>query len=101
MPELLFDLVVANLSCGFLQLARGVARFAGNLTRGAIQLPLEALNLLFQLIFLLSDGLRPGRALGAGGWKIPNFVGDLALLACDLFGLALRVLDIAFGARAL
>ncbi len=98
--QLLLDLVVADLTRGFLQLARRLAGLARQLAAVAIELILERGDLLLQRVLALPELLGAGGAIAARG-QILHLVGDVALLALNLLGLALRILDVAFGARAL
>jgi hypothetical protein len=63
--QLLLDLVVADLTRGFLQLPRRVAGLAGQLAAVAIELILERCNLLLQRVLPLPQLLRARGALAA------------------------------------
>src|SRR5207247_1148887 len=98
--DLVAQAVVANRARRLRQLARGLTLLLRRVARRRIEIVFELAELALEIVLLLVDALRLLAPLLAVGREAVDAVGDLLLLARELLGALLRVLDVAVRAIA-
>ena len=91
---------IADLACGFAELARRLALFAGRLAGRAVEIGFELPELLLEFGLALVD-LRRCLLTPRAGRQLAGHVGDLLLIARQLLRLPLRFVDVALRALPL